>query len=211
MKLNGKIALVLALSAAGFVGLNANVQASASHFNTYKNNGAKTVHKTYISKKKYSLNKTFKMSTGYKLKIKNIYVYQVPKSSSNYKTWMKVTGTAINSSKNGSFRFGAVNNIGLTNTALAGLASTPTNFLFSCSTSKSPKMLSSIVGRAADLSTSNYLGANKKGNFELLFHSKKQVKKVGNADLFVGTFYNNTPSQGGIGEFKRAEVNVNLK
>ncbi|WP_251946834.1 hypothetical protein [Levilactobacillus brevis] len=208
MKTKGKLAL---LFVASFVGLINTSVASASYFNTYKNNGTRTIHKIYSSKKKYILNKTLTMDTKYKLKVRNIYIYQVPKSRSNYKTWMKVTGMAYNNSKQGSFRFGAVNNIGLTNNSLAGLADTATPFYFSFSTSKSPKMLSTIVGKAANTNTFHYLGANHSENFELLFHSKSSVKKIGKANFFIGTFFNNTPSQGGIGEFRRGQIAINFK
>lgn len=211
MKTKFRMIALLTLSLVSLLMLSVNVNASAKHFNYFQNNGAKTLHKTYTSKKVYKINKTMKMASGYKLKVKNIHVYQVAAKKSAYRTWMKVTGTAYNKSNNGSFRFGTTNMAGLTSNSLIGLSNTATPFSFSYATSKSPKMLSNITGSAANKSTKVFLGANHSESFQLLLHSKRSVSPIGKANLFISTYTKNNASQAGAGTMSRKTISVNLK
>ncbi|HIW71398.1 MAG TPA: hypothetical protein H9875_02100 [Candidatus Levilactobacillus faecigallinarum] len=194
-----QLGLILGTVAASLMGAPHVAQANQQYFNVYQDN-AKKQHKVYTSKKRYDFKQTFTFDQDYQLKMRHVYVYQVAKKQSRYRTWMKVTGTATNRSKHGEFRFGRYSINGVTNRNVVVLKDTSLNFVFSPGTSKSPQMLSTIVNH--EDYTDNGLRHGKSEKFELLLHSKKPVKRVGRVLFHIRTV---TP-----GQFYRGESYLNL-
>lgn len=203
MKYFSKILLGVAVLGFGIVSIQGTTEAHASYFNYYQNNKPKKYHKTYTSKKTYKINKTYSFNGvsggSYKLKVKNLYVYQVSKKNSAYATWAKVTGTAYNNNVTDSYRFGEINMYGPIPGKAATISTNTYNFSFSQSTSYSPKMLSPLKG----VSTSGFLKAHSSESYELLMHTKKQHTKIGKATLTLKTIGD------GLGDY--ANISVNLK
>lgn len=166
----------------GLLGSAPSAQAKSHYFNTYRHNNQK-VHKRYTSKKSYNFNKTFTFAHHDKLKMSHVYVYQVAKKDSKYRTWVKITGTASNQGSHGKFRFGRDSLNGLTTAGIAGFTDTTLNFTFSPATSKSPRMLSTVTN--PQNVTSNGLAPHKSEHFELLLHAKQPVKKLGKVTFHV--------------------------
>lgn len=205
-----KIRIIAVMVALFGIGLVTNsVSAHAAYFNYYQNNQPKKLHKTYTSKKSYSVKKTFTFNTNYKLKVNNVYLYQVSKKHSNYPTWAKITGTAYNNTDNGYYRFGAISAFdGIVTNYVGELypvsSTVPNHFAFSQATSLSPKMFNI----KSNGTYTDFLGPHKSEKFELLLHSKKAVTKQGETSLRVNTICINSTGNYNSGY---AWVNVNLK
>ncbi|WP_143463120.1 hypothetical protein [Levilactobacillus enshiensis] len=184
------LAMVVAM---GTLGMTTQAQAKKKVFNFYENYGAKKVHKNYASKKAYPLKKTFRFkNSNYKIRLNNLYIYQVSNQNAKYATWAKVTGTAYNNSDAGFYRFGRNSMDGISNYNLVGFENTmKSNFIFSAKNSKSNHMLVNVTYQnaitAGPNSASSYLKPHQKSHFEMLLYSRKRVTKVGKIELSFAT------------------------
>ncbi|WP_203638317.1 hypothetical protein [Levilactobacillus wangkuiensis] len=185
--------LLAGIVAMGTLGMATQAQAKQKVFNLYQNYGAQKTHKAYSSKKAYPLKKTFTFkNSAYKIRLNNLYVYQVASKKAKYATWAKVTGTAYNNSDDGFYRFGRNVMGGISNYNLVGFENTMTsNFIFSAKNSKSKHMLVNVTPKqgitAGPNSASSYLKPHQKSQFEMLLYSRKKVTKVGKIELSFAT------------------------
>lgn len=185
--------LVVGVVVLGTLGMATQAQAKKKYFNFYESYGAKKTHKVFSSKKSYPLKKTFTFkNSAYKIRLNNLYIYQVANPKAKYATWAKVTGTAYNNSNAGFYRFGQNTMNGISNYNLIGFENTMTSdFIFSAKHSKSQNMLVNVTYRnaitAGPNSASSYLKPHHKSHFEMLLYSRKRVTKVGKIDLSFAT------------------------
>ncbi|WP_203651093.1 hypothetical protein [Secundilactobacillus yichangensis] len=166
------------------------VDAHASSFTYFGNNGTKTYHHKVTSYQKYTLNKTdyntleagMTPDTAYrtgKVVFYHMYVFHVSSKVSRYRTWVKLTGRVYNYSNSPHNAFWRTWNTSLTGYSQYSIlkvltANRSPYFTFSKGTSKSPILLSK-----------EGLAPGKSEGFQLLAHTKTATSRLGKTTVYV--------------------------
>jgi len=185
-------ALTLGLAAAS------TVDAHASSFTYFGNNGTKTYHHKVISYQKYTLNKTYYNTTNFrydpatkkttyipetrigKVVFYHAYVFHVSPKVSRYQTWVKLTGRVYNNSNSPANAYWREyddadddSDVSYSQNNIFTVISRSTyDYYFSKGTSKSPVLFSQAG-----------LVPGKSEGFQLLAHSKYPTSRLGKTTL----------------------------
>lgn len=180
------------------------VDAHASSFTYFGNNGTKTYHHKVISYQKYTLNKTYynTLTGGVDPRIKanipapkdsigkvvfyHAYVFHVSPKVSRYQTWVKLTGRVYNYSNSPANAYwreyqgdGDDGDYTYSQNNILTVISDTYDFYFSKGTSKSPVLFSKAG-----------LAPGKSEGFQLLAHSKHPTTRLGDTRLVARLYCN---------------------